>query len=160
MLAGLQNGISHLTSNKNFLLIIILIIGLIGVAVYTYLKYISPRLNPEFVPNKEFVKIDSDVTEATLYFFYVDWCPYCKTAKPILEKLKESPESQKINGVSLQIESVDATNDDSGVAAFEQQHNVKIEGYPTIYLVKGDEVIEYDAKVSESSLDEYLNTVL
>jgi len=160
MLDGLQNGISHLASNKNFLLIIILIIGLIGVAVYTYLKYISPGLNPEFVPNKEFVKIDSEVTEATLYFFYVDWCPYCKTAKPILEKLRDSPESQKINGVALQIELVDATNDDSGVATFEQQHNVKIEGYPTIYLVKGDEVIEYDAKVSEASLDEYLNTVL
>ena len=74
--------------------------------------------------------------------------------------MKESQESQKINGVALQIELVDATNDDSGVAAFEQQHNVKIEGYPTIYLVKGDEVIEYDAKVSEASLDEYLNTVL
>ena len=27
---------------------------------------------------------------ATLMLFYVDWCPYCKTAKPEWESLKSS----------------------------------------------------------------------
>jgi len=160
MFGEMQNGISSLVSNKKFLLIIILVICLIGVAGYTYLTYISPRLNPEFVPNKEFVKESDTDIEATLYFFYVDWCPYCKTAVPILKKIQEKYQAQKINGSTLHVDIIDSTNDDSNVTEFEQTHNVKIEGYPTIYLVKGTEAIEYDAKVTEASLEEYLNTVM
>ena len=79
---------------------------------------------------------------------------------PILKKIQEKYQTQKLNGSTLHIEIIDSTNDDSGVTEFEKTHNVKIEGYPTIYLVKGTEVIEYDAKVTEASLEEYLNTVM
>lgn len=160
MLELLQTGLSQVFSNKKFLLIMLLIIVLIAAAVYTYLNYISPRINADFIPNKEFENETNDVSTATLYFFYVDWCPYCKKAKPILEKLQEKYENQQINNITVNINLVDSTNDDSAVSQFEQEHNVKIDGYPTIYLVKGSEVIEYDAKVTEDSLTQYLNTVL
>ena len=35
---------------------------------------------------------------AELMFFYTDWCPHCKTAKPVWESLKTTYENQKING--------------------------------------------------------------
>ena len=60
----------------------------------------------------------------------------------------------------LHIKSINCTEDDSALNSFEQEHSVKIEGFPTIYLVKGTQVIEYDAKVEESTLNEYLNSVL
>jgi hypothetical protein len=36
----------------------------------------------------------------------------------------------------------------------------KIEGYPTIKLLKDGQVIEYDAKPSKDTLTQFLNTVL
>ena len=36
----------------------------------------------------------------------------------------------------------------------------KVEGYPTIKLVKGNQVIEYDAKPSIEHLTEFLNSTL
>jgi len=43
---------------------------------------------------------------------------------------------------------------------FEKRHNVSIDGYPSIYLVKGDQVIEYDANPTRDSITEFLNTAL
>ena len=36
----------------------------------------------------------------------------------------------------------------------------KVEGYPTIKLVKGNQIIEYDAKPSLEHLKEFLNSTL
>ena len=36
----------------------------------------------------------------------------------------------------------------------------KIDGYPTIILIKGDQVVEFDAKPNEKSLTEFINTTL
>ena len=161
MLSQLKTGLSNILSNKKFILIIFFVLILIGVSIYTYQTYIIPRLNPSFVPNKEFIqKTEEDVTTATLYYFCVDWCPYCKKPTPVVESIKKQYESQKINGIQLNVISADCTNDDSPVTSFENQHNVKIDGYPTIYIVKGQQVIEYDAKVNKNTLTEFLNTVL
>ena len=161
-LEKLKNLYGNLLSNKKFFLIVIFVVILISVAIYTYQTYISPRLNPSFVPNKEFIKKDPDenATEATLYYFCVTWCPYCKKATTILKDIKEKYLSQKINGILLNVEIIDCTSDDSEVIRFENQHKVKIDGYPTIYLVKGEQVVEYDAKVEKKTLTEFLNTVL
>ena len=36
----------------------------------------------------------------------------------------------------------------------------KIDGYPSIWMVKGDQVIEYSAKPDVNSLTEFINTML
>ena len=36
----------------------------------------------------------------------------------------------------------------------------KVEGFPTIKLVKGDQVIDFEAKPTESTLTQFLNTIL
>ena len=38
--------------------------------------------------------------------------------------------------------------------------NKKIDGYPSIWMVKGDDVVEYDAKPSIESLKEFINSIL
>ena len=52
-------------------------------ALYVYNYYISPKLDPSFVPNKEFVKEEEAPKKADLYFFYTEWCPHSKKSKPI-----------------------------------------------------------------------------
>ena len=36
----------------------------------------------------------------------------------------------------------------------------KIEGYPTIKLVKDNQIIDYDAKPTKATLTQFLNTVV
>jgi hypothetical protein len=60
-----------------------LIIGILFVclAFYLYHYLVKPSTNPNFVPNNELS--DNHSHQAELMLFYVDWCPHCKTAKPV-----------------------------------------------------------------------------
>jgi hypothetical protein len=68
--------------------------------------------------------------------------------------------NQKINGIQLNVDLKNVTEDESDVNDFEEKYKVKIDGYPSIFLVKGDEVIEYDAKPEEKTMEEFLQTAL
>jgi len=149
-----------LLTNRKFLIIIIVSAVLIAAALWVYTNYVAPKLQPSFVPNKEFIPQGDDVTQADLYFFCVDWCPHCKAAKPALTAVKEKYENAKINGVELVFHFVDGEKEEAIITDFEKNYNVKIDGFPTIYLVKGEQVIEYDAKPNESTLTEFLHTTL
>jgi thiol-disulfide isomerase/thioredoxin len=156
MLELLRKNIAGLLTNRKFFIVLALTIIFIIAALYVYNKYVTPRLNAEYVNNKEYVnKKDSDESEtATLYFFYTVWCPHCKTAQPVLKFLKEKIGDNKINGVKLSFVDVDCDKDTETADKF------KVEGYPTIKLVKGNKIIEYDAKPDNDTLMQFLNTSL
>lgn len=156
-------------SNMNkthFVLIIIFVFLLLGASLYTYYYYIEPRMNPNFIPNKEFIEQDP-YKPAKMKFFYVDWCPHCKTAKPIWEEVKKKYNHKKINNTLVIFEEINCelpTNKGD-------LDKYNIQGYPTIKLIKGGdnnakrgdpgyEEIEYDAKPDETNLVEFLNTVI
>ena len=42
--------------NKKFILIIFIAVIFLGVAFYIYNTYVAPKLNPDFVPNREFTQ--------------------------------------------------------------------------------------------------------
>ena len=84
--------------NKKFLVIIFIVAVFLGVALFVYNNYIAPRINPDFVPNREFdtgsgsgsgVGADSSSKIAEIYLFSVDWCNHSKLAKPEWDKAKE-----------------------------------------------------------------------
>jgi len=159
--ANVGNKIISTVYNKKFFMIIILIAAFIALALYVYNTYVAPRLQPTFVPNREFVpEGDEAISSATIYFFSADWCPYSKKAKPIWNKVRTKYEGQKINGIILNFKEVDGDKQEADVSAFEEKYKVKIEGYPTIYLVKGDQVVTYDAKVTAANLSEFITTAL
>ena len=81
-------------------------------------------------------------------FFYADWCPHCKKAKPHWNNLKNSEkvgEGTRINNYSIVYTEVDCT-DDKASGVQEKLSKFKVDGFPTIKMVKGTEVIEFDAK--------------
>ena len=45
----------------------VLVVIFLAVAFYVYNTYIAPKINPDFVPNREF-KSEGEIKEATLYF--------------------------------------------------------------------------------------------
>lgn len=149
--------IKKLFGNKKLVVLIVVAAIFIAVAIYTYITYIKPRMNAAYVPNKEFVQSDSSITEnADLYFFYTNWCPHCKTAKPIMTKLEEylKTRNNKINGININYIPVDCEEDT------ETSNKFNVEGYPTIKLVNGTKVIEYDAKPDLDTLKQFLDSSL
>jgi thiol-disulfide isomerase/thioredoxin len=152
-----KNMFSSVGSYRNLIIIFILTIIFVVAAIYTYRRYISPKMNPKFVANSEFSQEETNnkPTEvAELYFFYTEWCPHCKKSMPIWQSLKNDLDNKEIKGVVLNFIEVDCDKD----TALAEKFNVQ--GYPTIKLVKGNQVIEYDAKPSKDTLMEFLQTSL
>tara|TARA_Y100000389_G_scaffold4109_1_gene3913 strand:- start:1207 stop:1680 length:474 start_codon:yes stop_codon:yes gene_type:complete len=157
MLDSIKENLSNIFSNKKSLMIIGLTLLFIIIAIYTYKTWIVPRLSSnDYVENQELVIEDENnqggVVE--LYFFYTEWCPHCKTAKPIWNKFKQEIGENKIKGKTINFIEVDAEKE-SGLAS-----QFKVEGYPTIKLVDNNKIIEYDAKPELDTLHQFLNTSL
>jgi thiol-disulfide isomerase/thioredoxin len=145
--------------NSNTWMIIVGVIFFAIVALFYYFYYISPSLKPKYHPNSEQVPVNgSSSNKAELLFFYADWCPHCKAAKPIWNDLKSEYENKPINGYQIIFTEVDCSEETAEVEKLMNQYSV--EGYPTIKLIKDGQVIEYDAKPSKETLTKFLNTVL
>ena len=127
------------------------------IAVFYYYYYMLPQMNAKYQPNSEHVPEGTSNT-AEVLFFYADWCPHCKTAKPIWNDLKAEYENKTINGYKVLFTEVNCSEENAEVDKMMNQYNV--EGYPTIKLLKDGQVIEYDAKPSKETLTQFLNTVL
>jgi thiol-disulfide isomerase/thioredoxin len=127
-------------------------------AIYVWRTYISGRVSPSYVPNKEFVEDgqsgETTSGEADLYFFYTVWCPHCSKAKPEWSKFKEAIGDSKIKGTRINFIEVDCDQDTATAERF------KVDAYPTIKLVHNDRVIEYDAKPELETLRQFLNVSL
>ncbi len=125
----------------------------IVVAVYVYRTHIAPNLDPKYVPNKEFAGKMAD-QPPTVFFFYTTWCPHCKTAKPIWQKFKTEMKGKKVKGRELVFVEVDCDKD----KALADRYGVQ--GYPSIKLVDGDKVVDYDARPDVKSLHQFVQTSL
>jgi thiol-disulfide isomerase/thioredoxin len=148
----IKTKITSALGNKQVLLVLFIAIIFLIAAVYTYRRYVHDRINKEYVANNEFSK--GDGTSAEIYFFYTTWCPHCKTAKPIWNSLKTELTDKPIKGVKLNFIEVDCDKDTTTSDKF----NVK--GFPTIKMVIGNKVIEYDAKPSKENLLEFVKSSL
>ena len=160
---GEQTGIlSKLKSFKmtsNMMIILVVSLLFISISVFYYYNYIAPKFKPSYKANRE--PGDGSQNQgkhAELLLFYVDWCPHCKTAKPVWEELKSQYQNKTINGYTVIFTEVNCTNETAEVEQMMDKY--KIEGYPTIKLLKDGQIIEYDAKPSKATLDQFLNTVL
>ncbi len=144
--------------NTNTMLIIGAIVLFAALAIFYYFYYVAPASSSKYRPNSEQVPAGGTSNTAELMFFYADWCPHCKAAKPIWNDLKAEYENKTINGYKVIFTEVDCSEETSEVEKLMNQYNV--EGYPTIKLIKDGQVIEYDAKPSKETLTKFLNTVL
>ena len=96
--------------------------------------------------------------QAELMLFYVDWCPHCKTAKPVWDELKNEYQNKTINGYNVLFTEINCTTETAEIEKMISKYN--IEGYPTIKLLKDGQIIEYDAKPTKDTLVQFLNTAL
>jgi len=156
MLENIQSGAYDLLTSSRFWMILIVAIFFLIVAIYLYNKYVTPMVDNKYVANNEFQQKsdDSDAQNVELYIFTVNWCPHSKKAIPIWEQLKAEYSNKTFNNYNINFIQVDGEENPSLADKY------KVEGYPTIKMVKGNQVIEYDAKPSLEHLKEFLNSTL
>ena len=157
IISRMQNAGSNMSSTTITIIAVVILFAILASVYYFY--YLAPQMNAQYKPNSEHVGTGADESKnAELLFFYADWCPHCKTAKPIWNDLKSEYQNKTINGYRVVFTDVNCSEETAEVDKMMNQYN--IEGYPTIKLIKDGQVIEYDAKPSKDTLTQFLNTVL
>jgi thiol-disulfide isomerase/thioredoxin len=98
--------------------------------------------------------------DAILYFFHVDWCPHCKSALPEWKSFLESGfNGREIGDYKLVCKEIDCTNEDnSEVMTYINKY--KISSFPTVKLLKDGEVYDFEAKIKENSLEQFVEAIL
>jgi thiol-disulfide isomerase/thioredoxin len=150
---------SGLSTNTLLIACAVILLGII--AIFYYFYYIAPSSKANYHANSEqnsSGQSSQSGQTSELLFFFADWCPHCKAAKPIWNDLKTEYENKTINGYKVIFTEVDCSEESAEVEKLMNQYSV--EGYPTIKLLKDGQIIEYDAKPSNEMLIKFLNTAL
>lgn len=147
--------LNKIRENPVFYLMILITIIILCVAAYMIYNQSKPNLKTSIEPGYS-NQLSSQ--EAELLFFYANWCPHCKAAKPHWEEVKNEYNEKTINGYTLNFTEIDCTEETPDVKKATDEYDV--DGYPTIKLIKDGQVIDYDAKPTKDTLDKFITTVL
>jgi thiol-disulfide isomerase/thioredoxin len=151
------------SSMSKYLIYGLIVIAFLGISYWAYTTYVGPlfsdfNLNIKQGSSKTQIEDGSqdmsNLPTAELYLFKADWCPHCKRALPIFNSVKDKYQGKSVNGHRLIFRVVDCDTDPETAEKF------NIEGYPTIKLVKGSEIVEFDAKPEEETIIQFINTVI
>ena len=133
---------------------IAVLLSVIGYVVYLYSRpKLLTQIDGDSVDDQQTSNADAEVI-----FFFADWCPHCKKAKPHWEEVKQSYSGKVVNGYTLVFTEVDCSKETDEMKKITAEY--EIEGYPTIKLVKDGQIIEYDAKPEKDTLEKFINTVV
>jgi thiol-disulfide isomerase/thioredoxin len=156
---GNNNFVDKMSEYKwTIILGVIALIALVLILYYYVFKPMSTTPVNYSANNEHDTYSSQNSKDAEIMFFYVDWCPHCKTAKPAWNDVKSEYENKTINGYKVIFTEINCTEETAEVESLMNKYN--IEGFPTIKLLKDGQVIEYDAKPTKETLTQFLNTVL
>ena len=127
---------------------------------YAYKLYAAPKIEND--AHSDVANAKQRNKQATLYYFYTNWCPHCKKASPEWNKFKSKygDNSNLVNDYKINCIGVDCANEENPqVKDLVSLHSV--DSYPTVKLVldEGD-VIDFDSKITNETLEQFVNTVL
>jgi len=154
MLDSIQSSLKDNQRNITIALVTIAVFGVIGYVIYVYSR---PKLLTQ-IQREDAPEGGGGGGDAEIIFFFANWCPHCKSAKPHWEEVKKSYSGKSVNGYNLIFTEVDCSEESEDTKKMTKQY--EIEGYPTIKLVKDDQVIDFDAKPDKTTLEKFINTVI
>ena len=159
------------SSNKLNILWIAVILGLfILLSYYVYVTYIKPVINKNYSENDEFNKVDPHIDlTADLYLMHASWCPHSKKILPVWEELKNKYKNNKVNSYDIRFREYEESQHAHEMEEFQNKYldgiAVGSEGnsgaqFPTIYLIKENEIVEFKAKITKENLNEFIQSIL
>lgn len=142
-----------------YILIISIVIVFILATIYAYYNYnTSKNLN-----SKKFDDVANKSNRSNnieIMMFHVDWCPHCKKALPDWVSFCNYYNQREINGYVINCDATgknctDETNPE--ISTTISKYNIK--SYPTVILFKEDKRYDFDAKLTRSSLEQFIESV-
>lgn len=154
ILEQMKETFNNATNNKMTVIFSILWLLITLVISYiTYNSYIKPLLSDHKL-NKEFVNKNKNSEDILIMYFYTEWCPYCKKAKPEWNKFETYINNiNKSLDYTINLVSVNCDEDKSIAEKYD------VEGYPTVKLIYKEKVYDFDAKVTKENLVEFLDSI-
>ena len=125
-----------------------LIVTALALAVLAILVY---RMWEPFIPSRPKADLPDDT--ANLYFFYTEWCGFCKKAMPEWEKLV-SKGNTKFGTTEVKFIKVNAEEERDKTDEYE------VDAYPTIKLETSDGIQEFKKGVTYDALRKFLQSSL
>jgi thiol-disulfide isomerase/thioredoxin len=141
---------------KNQFTILLFFILFCVVGYYAYRMMAKPIIDNRKTANIANMAQRSE--EVQIYLFYADWCPHCTKAKPEWNTFKEEFDGSEMNGYAVQAIEVDCTETTTENSPLIQKFGV--DSFPTVKMMKSNQVIDFDSKVTSSSLTQFINSML
>uniref|UniRef100_A0A6C0KFG3 Thioredoxin domain-containing protein n=1 Tax=viral metagenome TaxID=1070528 RepID=A0A6C0KFG3_9ZZZZ len=143
---------------STYIMITLLVIVFSIAAYFIFKKYYIKKLVSDNKKYTDVANAEKRSKEVVIYFFNVDWCPHCKTAKPEWEKFASSYDGKEKGEYVIKCVNFNCTDENADVAKIINRFN--IDSYPTIKMVKDNQTIEFDSKITEYTLEQFVNTMV
>ena len=129
------------------------VLFLIAILLVLYFMY-SKFLNEGFEVKAESFESEISPNDKTLVMFYADWCGHCKKLKPVWDETSKEVNANEDSGVKMvKVNCGDPGKNDKHKYIMKKY---EIAGYPTIKLIQGDKVEEYNGNRTKDDMLKFL----
>ena len=139
-----------------YIIFVIVFIIFLSVGVYWYGRQKSQTQN-RF---KDVANQNRRNKETVVYFFFADWCPHCKRAKPEWEAFKSQYDGTEINGYVIKCVEIDCTSDEPSSDVKSAMNKYGVSSFPTVKLIRDEQTIDFESKITRTTLTSFVNTML
>lgn len=149
----------NLKMGTNDICCIVVVVVLILAGLYFFMRHhnmLGMTENFESAPmelNRLTEAPNPDNVNVYIIFFYADWCPHCVSSKPEWKKVQDM-DGANVNGKKVNVR---ACNCEGSNVEKEAARDNNVEGYPTIKLVKNNEVVDYNGERNAEAIKNFVN---
>ena len=113
------------------------------------------------IPKAVFESFSEDQTggragNINVTFFYVNWCGYCKEAKPHFQEFMAMNDKKVINNKNVTVKMIDCESSNENKKLAEE---LGVDGYPTITAQFGDRLERYNGPRTLDGLNNWLSNM-
>lgn len=132
------------------IVLVLVIFVIVGVKAYTHFKTsATKKVKFSDVPN------EGGSNTLQILFFHVDWCAHCVKATPLWKSFCDQHNGKTVNGYKIECLDLDCSDDSKNKATADAyKKDFDVSSFPTVILLKGDEKIDFDAKVTKQNLEQ------
>ena len=143
----------YIKPKKRIILVVFLVIIFLIASYYAYKLFATPVFE-NATGGQDVANANSRTSDVQVYFFFATWCPYCKKAGPEWDAFAETYDGTTLSNSTIQTTSVDCTD---GTSPMIQKY--QINGYPTVFAMKNGNRIDFDSKITESALVQFVGSL-